>query len=203
MTVDRPCWRLNSPLPRPGLTARFPKAPTARRWAAWLAPLALLASSPAQARTSAVPPARPVPASFYSGIWYELARTPNAREKLCAEASDAFLSVGGSGFSLVQTCRQGSVTGPAKVTRARGAIVAGTQNEKFSISFLGGLVRQQFWVLDYASDGAWAIMATPGGNYVWLFSRSRDLPAPVLAAAVNRVRALGYSRLEFPSAKQP
>jgi apolipoprotein D and lipocalin family protein len=44
-------------------------------------------------------------------------------------------------------------------------------------------------------------MGTPGGNYVWLFSRRPALPAASLAAAVARAGALGYSpsHLVYPS----
>ena len=69
------------------------------------------------------------------------------------------------------------------------------------MSFFGGIRKQEYWVLDTAGDGAWAIMATPGGNYVWLLSRKAALPTPVQAAAIARIRALGYQqKLEYPVA---
>lgn len=54
-------------------------------------------------------------------------------------------------------------------------------------------------MLDRADDQSWAIMATPGGNYVWLLSRRADMPSDIRAAALSRVRALGYAKLEFPA----
>jgi apolipoprotein D and lipocalin family protein len=41
-------------------------------------------------------------------------------------------------------------------------------------------------------------MATPGGNYVWLISRTPDLPAATKAVALERVKDLGYAKLEYP-----
>jgi len=41
--------------------------------------------------------------------------------------------------------------------------------------------------LDRADDDSWAVMATPGGNYVWLLSRRPSLPPKVEAAALARV----------------
>jgi apolipoprotein D and lipocalin family protein len=66
------------------------------------------------------------------------------------------------------------------------------------MGFFGGLVHQEYWILDHADDGAWAIMATPGGNYVWLLARRPVLAPAVMAAALARVRQLGYARLVFP-----
>ena len=69
------------------------------------------------------------------------------------------------------------------------------------LSFFGGMVRQEYWILDRADDGAWAIMATPGGNYVWLLSRRPILDAGVRARIVSRIGQLGYNtaRLQYPA----
>jgi apolipoprotein D and lipocalin family protein len=66
------------------------------------------------------------------------------------------------------------------------------------MSFLGGLKKQEYWVLDRADDQSWAIMATPGGNFVWLLSRKPAMDAAAKAAALARVKALGYAKLEYP-----
>jgi apolipoprotein D and lipocalin family protein len=66
------------------------------------------------------------------------------------------------------------------------------------MAFFGGLVHQEYWILDHADDGAWAIMATPGGNYAWLLARRPTLPPQVLSLALARLRQLGYQRLVFP-----
>lgn len=149
---------------------------------------------------AAKPPAKAVPAEFYTGKWYEIARTPNPGQRQCEAASTQFTSTGTSGFKVVQVCRKGSASGEAKIFNTTGRIVASTPaNARFSMTFLGGLKRQEYWVLDRADDQSWAIMATPGGNYVWLLSRQSEMPSDVRAAALSRVRALGYAKLEFPA----
>ncbi len=66
------------------------------------------------------------------------------------------------------------------------------------MSFLGGLKKQEYWVLDCADDHSWAIMATPGGNFVWLLARKPVLSEGAKAQALERVKALGYAKLEYP-----
>lgn len=152
------------------------------------------------ALAAAAPPAKPVSSEFYSGKWYEIARTPNAGQRDCQAATTQFTTTSDSGFRVVQICRKGSASGAAKTFNTTGKIVAGTpRNARFSMSFLGGLKKQEYWVLDRADDQSWAIMATPGGNYVWLLSRDADMPATLKAAALAKVRALGYAKLEFPA----
>ncbi len=150
------------------------------------------------ALAAAKPPAKPVSAAFYSGKWFEIARTPNAGQRDCQAATTQFTSTGSRGFKVVQVCRKGSASGAAKTFNTTGKILADTRNAKFSMSFLGGLKKQEYWVLDRADDQSWAIMATPGGNYVWLLSRQAKMPDAARAQALARVKALGYAKLEFP-----
>lgn len=161
--------------------------------------LALLVSALAVGSSwaAAKPPAKPVSAQFYSGRWYEIARTPNAGQRNCQAPTTDF-TLQGSTFRVRQVCRRGSPLGEEKVFTTSGKVIAGSQNTRFTMSFLGGLKKQEYWVLDCAADGSWAIMATPGGNYVWLVSRTAEMPVATKAIALERVKDLGYAKLEFP-----
>ncbi len=152
---------------------------------------------------AAHPPAKAVSPDFYSGRWYEIARTPNFGQRDCQAPTTDFTAAntpekGATSFKVRQTCHHGSPNGAEKVFSTTGDIIAGSQNTRFTMSFLGGLKKQEYWVLDCANDHSWAIMATPGGNYVWLIARKSDMPAATKAVAVERVRSLGYEKLEFP-----
>jgi apolipoprotein D and lipocalin family protein len=159
-----------------------------------LAVSALVASA---ALAAATPPTKPVAAEFYTGRWYEIARTPNSGQRNCQAPTTDFATEGAS-FKVRQVCHRGSPLGEEKVFSTTGRIIPGSENTRFTMSFLGGLKKQEYWVLDSASDRSWAIMATPGGNYVWLIARTPGMPAASQAVAVERVRALGYAKLEFP-----
>lgn len=162
------------------------------------------------ALAAAPQPARPVAASFYSGRWYEIARIPNAGQRDCQAPESQFARLAGRGdasfisdlgeFSVRQVCHRGSPDGAARVFATRGRILPGSRNAKFEMSFFGGIRKQEYWVLDIAPDGAWALMATPGGNYIWLLARKPVMEPAVQARALARVRALGYpQKLEFPA----
>ncbi|MES2033448.1 MAG: lipocalin family protein [Pseudomonadota bacterium] len=161
--------------------------------------LAAVLSAAGPAFAAAPPPTKPVAASFYSGRWYEIARIPNAGQRDCEAPSTQFVGAGAS-FAVTQVCRKGSASGAAKTFNTKGRILPSTNNAKFEMSFLGGIKKQEYWVLDTAGDGSWAIMATPGGNYIWLLSRKAVMSESAKAAAVGRIRALGYRQtLEFPA----
>jgi|SRR5215217_119376 len=163
-----------------------------------IACVAVLATGTA-ASAAAPQPTKPVAASFYSGRWYEIARIPNAGQRDCQAPTTQFVGTG-TAFAVTQVCHKGSATGAAKTFNTKGRILPSSNNAKFEMSFLGGIKKQEYWVLDTAADGSWAIMATPGGNYVWLLSRKAVLPTAARDQIVARARTLGYrQKLEFPA----
>ncbi len=164
-----------------------------------VASLVLLAAAPACA--GAHPPVKPVPAELYSGRWYEIARTPNVMQKDCEGPTSDFEGWSAGTFVVVNTCHRGGPKGESRVIRAKAKILTPGDNTRFRMSFFGGLVHQEYWILDHADDDSWALMGTPGGNYVWLLSRRPAMPPASLAAALARAESLGYtpSRLMYPA----
>jgi apolipoprotein D and lipocalin family protein len=165
-----------------------------------LAPLA--ASATPMTPPAVLPqPAKPVPPQLYSGRWYEIARTPNSLQTNCQAATNDFANWDGTGvFKVVETCRQGSPTGPRQSYGAGGKVLAGSANAKMRLGFMGGIVQQEYWILDHADNGSWAIMDRSDGRYVWLLSRQPVLDPATRAAVLGRIHQLGFdlSKLSFP-----
>jgi apolipoprotein D and lipocalin family protein len=174
-------------------------APSLRRLAPGLALAAALLTAAPMASAAAPEPTSRVELTKMTGRWYEVARTPNAMQKAC-EAATADWTRAGAGYSVVQTCRRGAPDGPKKEWKASATPVDPVKNAKFKLSFFGGVMKQEYWVLDHRTDEGWLIMGTPGGNYVWLLSKAPQLTAAVRAQAIARIKQLGYdtSKLEFP-----
>lgn len=157
---------------------------------------ALLLCTPAGAAPETAPR---LEISKMMGRWYEVARVPNALQTGCqAGASD--WKPAEKGFAVLQTCRKGSPDGPLAQWKAR-AVVADPHAAVFRMSFFGGVVSQQYRVLDHRPEQGWLILSTANGKYLWLMSQRPTLSAPVRAQAITRIRQLGFDpgRLEFPA----
>jgi apolipoprotein D and lipocalin family protein len=172
-----------------------------KRWfassvlAAFLAVPALLAP--------AVAPAAPQPLprlelASVMGRWYEVARIPNQLQRGCTAGASDWTPTA-EGFAVVQSCHKGAPDGPLAEWRAK-ARVADASNARFRMSFFGGLVSQEYWVLDQRPAEGWLILSTRDGRYLWLMAQRPTLPAPAKADALARIRQLGFDtgRLEFP-----
>ncbi len=169
---------------------------------ATLAAAALL-SAGGTAFAAAPPPKKPVELERLMGRWHEIARVPNPRQKGCEAPTAEWAPGSAEQFSVTQTCRQGSPTGPLKVFKAKARVVDPKTQAKVKLSFFGGVISQEYWILDRADDYSWAVMGTPGGNYMWLLSRRPELPVQSRGDVMARVKALGFdpAKLEYP--KQP
>jgi len=156
--------------------------------AAWT----LAAAAPPALAAGQLQPARPVSPQLYSGRWYEIARTPNHMQGDCLASTTEFAGFSPTGFSAVQTCHSGSPTGPARTLSVRGRVLPASMNAKIQLEMLGGLISQQYWILDHAQNDAWLIMTTPNDRYVWLMARTPMLTVTARSAATARLRSLGF-----------
>ena len=156
---------------------------------------ALVTVSPALA--AAPQPLTAASIGMYSGRWYQSAQIVKTNHHPCPGATDDFASGARGALTVTMTCHPPA--GSAHQVRAGVAIVPASGNAKFKMSFFGGLIRQEYWLLDHAADQSWALMATPGGNYLWLLTRRPDLDPATRAAAVASLRALGYDATRLTS----
>jgi apolipoprotein D and lipocalin family protein len=133
------------------------------------------------------------------GRWYEVARIPNSLQRGCQAGASEWTRAG-EGFTVVQSCHKGSPEGPLSEWKARARVADPATNAIFKMSFFGGLVSQEYRVLDHRPDQGWLILSTGDGKYLWLMSQKPTLPAAVRAQALARIKALGFDigRLEFP-----
>src|SRR5438445_9865787 len=164
-----------------------------------LATAAALAAAQAAAAQAMPQPVPHVELTKMVGRWSEVARLPNMSQRGC-QAGTSDWTRNGEGFSVVQACHKGAPDGPLSEWKAKARVADPVSNAKFKMSFFGGLISQEYWVLDQRSDEGWLILATHDGNYLWLMSQRPTLSASVRAEAVARIKQLGFDvgRLEFP-----
>jgi apolipoprotein D and lipocalin family protein len=161
---------------------------------------AALTLAPAGAGAMTVEPTGRIELSQMMGRWYEVARVPNVLQDGCqAGASD--WTPQANGFAVVQSCRKNSPTGPLKTWKAKATVSDPRTNAKLKMSFFGGVVSQNYVVVEHRAEQGWLVLATADGKYLWLMSQKPILPAAIKTQAIARIRQLGFdtARLEFPA----
>jgi apolipoprotein D and lipocalin family protein len=165
------------------------------------ATLLAVASSAAAEPQKPTAPLRALPhveLTSMAGRWYEVARSPNQIEHGC-HAGGLDWTRTADGFAVVQSCHKGAPDGPLSEWKAK-ARTLDASNAKFRMSFFGGLVSKEYWVLDQRPEQGWLILSTHDGAYLWLMSNKPTLSGAFRTEAVQRIQQLGYDigRLEFP-----
>ncbi|WP_293903589.1 lipocalin family protein [Phenylobacterium sp.] len=166
---------------------------------AFAALAACLLLAPAAGQAAPEPTGR-IEIAQMMGRWYEVARVPNSLQTGCqAGASD--WTAAPRGFAVVQSCHKGSPDGPLSVWKAKAVVADPRTNARLKMSFFGGIVTQDYVVVEHRPEQGWLVLATANGKYLWLMSTRPTLPAAIKAQAVARIRQLGFDvgRLEFPA----
>jgi len=135
-------------------------------------------------------PAKAVDLDRYAGLWYEAARYDMRFEKGCDGVTARYAKRRDGLIRVVNTCRKGGPTGPAKSVEGKAKVVDPATNAKLKVSFFGPFYGD-YWVLDHAEDYSWSIVGEGSGKYLWLLTREPPSPAE-LKALTDRARAMGY-----------
>ncbi len=153
-------------------------------------------------------PQKPLAMSFFTGRWYEIARTPTTFTTDCMAGTTDFYQTDYGQLIERDECRKGSPEGPARTFEGPVAVLNPGVNNEFTTHYvLFGIlpIHQTYWVLDHADDYSWFIVSDTSFDHVDILDRApRSSPATV-AALTAKVRALGYdtSKLEFPPTFPP
>ncbi|MFA4845601.1 MAG: lipocalin family protein, partial [Patescibacteria group bacterium] len=104
---------------------------------------------------------------------------------------------------ILNSCRQGGLTGEEKTVEGKAKIVEGSRNAKLKVSFFGPFYVGDYWVLARAEDYSWSIVGEPSGRYLWLLSRTPHPSPDVRDAILRRTRELGYDLSMVRETRQP
>ncbi len=162
--------------------------------AAALAGLSLLALA-ASAQAAEPPTAGPLSIdSFYSGVWYEQARTPTRLTRGCEYATTTYGRTAQGEIAVTDACRQGGPEGRERAISGVGKIQDPGQNAELAVRYRFGPFRPSitYRVIAHAPDGQWFVSAEPGFEKIYMFSRPTALPVPEIEAQIAAVRAMGY-----------
>ena len=148
-------------------------------------------------------PAKPVELSRYQGLWYEYARYENRFEEDCEAVTAEYRPLPAGDIAVTNTCRKGSVDGPADVANGKAKPAGDPLGAKFKVSFFGPALMTNYWVLDRADDYSWAIVGEGSGRFLWILTRRPHPPEALRSQLIARARSLGYDTDMLRYTQQP
>lgn len=125
----------------------------------------------------------------YAGDWYEVARLPNRFQADCAADVMARYRLRGDALSVLNRCRQ--ATGEVISAEGRAKVVPNSGNARLRVSFFWPFYGD-YYVLALAPDYQWALVGAPDRDYLWMLSRTPELPEATFIALVQKAQSLGF-----------
>ncbi|MBC7918506.1 MAG: lipocalin family protein [Rhodoferax sp.] len=140
----------------------------------------------AQQPVSSVPS---VDLTRYSGKWFEIASFPMFFQRNCmADTTAEYAPAPEGAISVRNRCRTDSGFDEAV---GKATVVEGFNNSRLKVSFFWPF-KADYWVVGLDPEYRWAVVGNPNRKYLWVLSRSPQLPAPLLEAALASATAQGF-----------
>lgn len=159
--------------------------PVASRWLV-VALLWLPLLGRAEAPVVAVPQ---VDLGRYVGKWFEIASFPMYFQRNCVGDTTAEYALAPDGsVTVTNRCRTDSGLDEAK---GRATVVEGSNNARLKVSFFWPF-RSDYWVIGLDADYRWAVVGNPNRRFLWVLSRTPQLPQESLDAALKAVSDQGF-----------
>ncbi len=150
----------------------------------------------AQATVSSVPS---VDLARYSGKWFEIASFPMFFQRNClADTTAEYAAAADGAISVHNRCRTDSDFDDAT---GKATVVQGFGNSRLKVSFFWPF-KADYWVLGLDPEYRWAVVGNPNRKYLWLLSRTPQLPPVLLEAARASATAQGYDLTQLRYTKQ-
>jgi apolipoprotein D and lipocalin family protein len=145
----------------------------------------------------------------YLGTWYEIAKYPNRFQKQCLRNTRAEYARRADGtLDVLNRCETAEGVDQAQgQARQIGGPESAILEVRFAPAWLSWLpfVWGDYWVLEL--DGAYTLAAVgaPNREYLWILSRTPQVPAERYAALVESLRQQGWdpARLEITEQTAP
>lgn len=163
--------------------------------AALVLPPSLAAAVPARAEAPVASVAA-VDLVRYAGKWYEIASFPMFFQRNCIADTTAEYALAPAGHVSVRNrCRTEDGYDQAE---GKATVVEGSSNSRLKVSFFWPF-RADYWIIGLDAEYRWAVVGNPNRKYLWILSRTPQMPPDLLDAARNAAVDQGYdlARLRY------
>ena len=166
-----------------------------------------LHNNSAVAQQAPLPTVPAVDVPRYMGTWHEIAKYPNWFQKKCVSSTQATYSLQAQGqVQVINRCK----TAKGEWREALGAAkqIGGPTSAQLKVRFAPEwlsfipMVWGDYWIIDLDADYQWVVVSEPKREYLWILSRTPQMPAATYQALLAKLDQLGFD-LKRIEASQP
>jgi apolipoprotein D and lipocalin family protein len=142
----------------------------------------------------------------YMGTWHEIAKYPNWFQKKCASSTQATYTLQANGqVQVLNRCK----TDKGEWSEALGAArqIGGPTSPQLKVRFAPEwlsfipLVWGDYWIIDLDPDYQWVVVSEPQREYLWILSRTPQMPAATYQTLLAKLEKLGFNLKRIEASK--
>lgn len=138
----------------------------------------------------------------YSGTWFEIARLPQWFQRGCYNSTASYSLNEDGSVRVVNRCqREGK---PPSQAEGTARVVPGSANTKLKVRFdnwisrlIPTITEGNYWILALDQDYQTVVIGEPSREYLWILSRSPELPDDQYQALVDVADSKGFPVAEL------
>lgn len=138
----------------------------------------------------------------YEGLWYDVASFPQRFQKGCHCTTAEYTIMPKGYVKVVNKCRKGGFNERTSGITGRAFPVKGSNNTKLKVQFFWPF-RGDYWIVKLDSNYEWAVVSSPGKEYLWLLSRKPVIEESLYDTIINSLKKEGYDTARLKRTPQP
>jgi apolipoprotein D and lipocalin family protein len=133
----------------------------------------------------------------YMGTWHEIAKYPNWFQRKCASSTQATYNLQTNGrVQVLNRCKndKGEWIDALGEALQIGGPTSAQLKVRFApewLSFLP-LVWGDYWIIELDPDYQWVVVSEPKREYLWILSRTPQMPAATYKALLDKLQERGF-----------
>lgn len=138
----------------------------------------------------------------YAGLWYDIASYPARFQRGC-HCTTAEYTLTQDGYVRVENkCRKGGFNKSESGVKGKAFVVKGSNNTKLKVQFFWPF-KGDYWIVRLDRDYQWAVVSSPGKDYLWILSRTPVMDSELFESIVQSLRQEGYNTERLLKTPQP
>jgi lipocalin len=138
----------------------------------------------------------------YMGVWYEIGRFPHSFEKGLVGVTATYRLKDNGKVEVLNQGYKNTLDGKLKKAKGFAKVPDPNETGRLKVYFFwpfGG----DYLILDLDKDYQWVLIGSNSKNYLWILSRTPQMPESEYQRLVEKARSLGYdtSRIELVEQK--
>lgn len=127
----------------------------------------------------------------YSGTWYEIASFPQRFQNGCYNTTATY-TLSDKGYVIVENrCLKDNSPDGKSYIKGKAFVVPGTGNSQLKVQFFWPF-KGKYWIIDLAEDYSYAVVGHPNKKYLWILSRTRDMPQNKYNDILLKISNMGF-----------